>query len=370
MKVFDLFYGCRSYNWKMMRIQGISNHPQREEIEKRMKAIYLLDRGLLQELKVVMNVSRSTVFGWKKRFKDSGGNVLSLAPRSRDPKNRRQREIDPQQAAFIRKYRIQRPGIGKMTVQSELRRYCEERGLKAVSESTVGRVIADLKAAGRLPGRGVRHVVVNGNGYLYCKKGISRRKKIRRNGYQPQEPGDLVQMDSLRVFHDKIKRYIITAVDLKGRFGFAYTYDKLNSRNASDFLDKLIEVAPFEIGHIQTDNGNEFDKDFAIAIRDSPIQHFHNYPRHPQSNGHIERFNGTIRSQFLRHYQGDIENTASLNRDLIDYLIWYNFTKPHCGLGKLSPMEYYVQSKRPHRLQSKMYWTRTKDCPGRGFALQ
>jgi transposase InsO family protein len=361
MKVFDLFFGCRSYNWKMMRIQGTSNHPQQAEIERRMKAIYLLDRGLLQELKVVMNVSRSTVYGWKKRFKASGGNVLSLAPRSRVPNTRRQREVDPQQVAFIRKYRLARPGIGKMTVQSELRRYCEERGLKAVSESTVGRVIADLKAAGRLPGRGLRHVVVDGNGRLYSKKIKPRPKKMRRNGYQPQEPGDLMQMDSLRVFQDKVQRFMLTAVDLKGRFGFSYTYDHLNSRNASDFLNKLIQVAPFTIHRIQTDNGNEFEKDFATAIRASPIVHFHTYPRHPQSNGHIERFNGTIRSQFLRHYQGDIENTASLNRDLIDYLIWYNFTKPHCGLGKLSPMEYYMQSMRPHRLQSKMYWTRT--CP-------
>jgi len=369
MKVFDLFYGCRSYNWQMMRIQGTSNHPQREEIERRMKAIYLLDRGLLQELKVVMNVSRSTVFGWKKRFKASGGNVLSLAPRSRAPLNRRQRKVDPQQVAFIRKYRLVKPGIGKVTVQSELKRYCEERGRKVVSESTVGRVIADLKAAGRLPGRGLRHVVVNGNGRLYCKKGKPKQKKIRRNGYQPQDPGDLLQMDSLHILQDKVKRYMLTAIDLKGRFGFAYIYDRLNSRNASDFLDKLLKVVPFVIRRIQTDNGNEFEKDFATAIRASPIQHFHNYPKHPQANGHIERFNGTIRSQLLKHYQGDIEDTPAFNRDLIDYLIWYNFTKPHRGLGNLSPMEYYVQSKRPHRLQSKMYWTPTDSCKNYFAAL-
>jgi transposase InsO family protein len=362
MKVFDLFYGCRSYNWAMMRIQEIGNHPHRKEIEKRLKAIWLLDRGRIEELKMVLGVSRSSAFSWRKRLKESGGNVLALAPKSRAPHSKRHREVNPQQMAFIRKYRLQRQGIGKVTVQSELRRYCEERGLKAVSESTVGRIIADLKAAGRLPGLGLRHVVVNGNGRLYCKKGTPRRKKNRRNGYQPQEPGDLVQMDSLHIFQDKIKRYMLTAIDLKGRFGFAYTYDKLNSHNASDFLDKLIEAAPFVIGRIQTDNGNEFENDFSTAIRASPIQHFHTYPRHPQSNGHIERFNRTIRSQFLKHYQGDIESTASFNRDLFDYLLWYNFRKPHQGIGKLSPMEYYLKSARLSRLKSNMLWTLTVTC--------
>src|SRR4030043_285518 len=104
MKVFPLFYGLRGYNRAMLRIQEIGNHPQREESERRLKAIYLLERGLLHELKVVYGVSRSTAYGWKKRLKAGGNKVQALAPGDRARKKRRQREIDPRLSQFSRKY--------------------------------------------------------------------------------------------------------------------------------------------------------------------------------------------------------------------------------------------------------------------------
>jgi transposase InsO family protein/transposase len=344
----------------MLRIQEIGNHRCKEEIEKRLKAIWLLECGQFEALKVVMNVSRSTVYSWKKRLEGNGGNVIALAPQSRAPKNRRQRQADPRLIEFIRKYRVQKPGIGKGTIKSELDRYCQGRGLKTISESSVGRVIADLKAAGRLPGRGLQLKVICGNGHLIGRNKKLRRKKNRRNGYQPQEAGDLMQLDSLAIFRDGLKRYMLSAIDLNSRFGFAYSYSALNSQNATDFLKKLIHVAPFTIRRIQTDNGGEFEKHFVKAARDSPIEHFNTYPRHPQSNAFVERFNRTLRSQFLEYYDQDITDTKSLNLALVDYLIWYNTLKPHQGIGNRSPMEYYMQSTRLNSQKSNMLWTRTR----------
>lgn len=360
MRVFYLFGRERRYNRAMMRIQEIGNHPQKEEITRRLNALWLLERGQFEALKVVMNVSRSTVYIWKKRFKASGGNVMVLVPGSRAPKGRRQRQADPQLIEFIRKYRIQRPGMGKGIIKTELDRYCQERGLKTISESSVGRVIADLKAAGRLPGRGLQFKVICGNGQLIGRTVKHRRKKKRRNGYQPREAGDLIQMDSLAIFRDGLKRYMLSAIDLNSRFGFAYSYSALNSQNATDFLKKLIHVTPFTIRRIQTDNGGEFEKHFVKAVRDSPIEHFNTYPRHPKSNAFVERFNRTLRSQFLQYYEDDITAIKPLNHALIDYLIWYNTQKPHQGIGNRSPLEYYMQSTRLNSQKSNMLWTRTR----------
>lgn len=343
----------------MLRIQEIGNHRCKDEIARRLKAIWLLERGQFETLKVAMNVSRSTVYSWKKRLEASGGNVIALAPQSRAPKNRRRRQADPCLIEFIRKYRVQKPGIGKGIIKSELDRFGQERNLKTISESSVGRVIADLKAAGRLPGRGLLFKVICGNGQLIGRNKKLRRKKKRRNGYQPREAGDLMQMDSLAIFRDGLKRYMLSAVDLNSRFGFAYSYSALNSQNATDFLKKLIAVAPFTIRRIQTDNGGEFENHFVKAVRDSPIEHFNTYPRHPQSNAHVERFNRTLRSQFLEYYEEDITDTKPLNHALIDYLIWYNTRKPHQGIGNRSPLEYYMQSTRLNRQKSNMLWTRT-----------
>lgn len=354
MKVFYLFRGLRGYNRAMLRIQEIGEHPRKEEIERRLKAIYLLDRGLVQEMKMVLGVSRSTAYGWKKRLKQGGNDVHALAPGSRAPHKRRQRQTDVRLIEFIRKYRVQRPGIGKTGIKADLDRFCRERELKTISESSVGRVLADLKTSGRLPSRGVWFKVLGYSGRLINRSSKPKRTKQRRNGYQPQQPGDLVQIDTLSLFRDHIKRYLITAVDLCSRIGFACCYENRNSRNAVDFLKKLRQVLPFAVRHLQSDNGGEFEKDFAIAIRSSPIIHFNTYPRHPQSNAHVERFNRTLRSQFLNHYDDTIDDIQSLNRSLSDYLLWYNTRKPHRGLGNLTPMEYYVRSARLHGQKSNM----------------
>ena len=122
MKAFYLFRGLRGYNRAMLRIQEIGKHPQRAEIERRLKAIYLLDKGLVEEMKAVLGVSRSTVYGWKKRLKQGGGNVHALAPGSRAPQKRRQRQVDVRLIEFIRKYRLRWPGIGKTGIKAGGRR--------------------------------------------------------------------------------------------------------------------------------------------------------------------------------------------------------------------------------------------------------
>jgi len=115
----------------------------------------------------------------------------------------------------------------------------------------------------------------------------------------------------------------------------------------------------FTISHIQTDNGQEFAKHF-IACRDGKrLTHFYSYPRHPQSNGHVERFNRTVREQFLAHNDDDLSTLRPFNDNLMEYLLWYNTQKPHRSLGNLPPLKYYLLSSGLPNPQSNMYWTPT-----------
>ncbi len=77
---------------------------------------------------------------------------------------------------------------------------------------------------------------------------------------------------------------MVSAIDLKSDFGFAYAYTSTNSKNTMDFFQKLQEAAPFEITKIQTDNGSEFEKYFRSYIEKNNIVHFHNYPNCPKMN--------------------------------------------------------------------------------------
>jgi transposase InsO family protein len=91
------------------------------------------------------------------------------------------------------------------------------------------------------------------------------QKKTRRKGFLPQKPGDLIQIDTVSIFTDGIKRHIFTTIDIRTRFAFAYAYKSSSSAHGSVFFGKLLEVVPFVIRRVQTDNGSEFLKHFEQA---------------------------------------------------------------------------------------------------------
>jgi putative transposase len=183
-------------------------------------------------------------------------------------------------------------------------------------------------------------------------------RKTRRKGFHPSAPGDLVQMDTVAIFTDGLKRYMFTAIDVTTRFAFAYTYKSESSANGRDFLKKFTTVAPFPVSRIQTDNGSEFLKYFARSCEDNDLVHYFNYPRHPQSNGHLERFNRTVQEQFVDWHTDALDEPEPFNRLLMNYLIWYNTERPHRGIGKLPPLRYYLNNfSLPEK--SNMLWTLT-----------
>jgi transposase InsO family protein len=336
-----------------------------EEVEFRM---HVLDYGSRHGVKAACDafrIGRSTWYLWKSKFEKGGRRLEALRKRSRAPRRRRQRVVNPLIERFVIEYRTDplHYGVGKEAIKPALDRYCRERSIATVSESTIGRMLVDMKRRGLLedPRKRVSLHGSSGNLILRIKK---RSKKQRRGDYQPQEPGDLVQMDSIAYFSNELKRYLITATDLKSGFCFAYIYPRLNSLNARDFFEKLSYVAPFQVKRIQTDNGSEFESHFRRYVestksRDAPLVHFHNYPRRPQSNSHVERFNRTVQQQHMHRNEEDLEDVKESNMKLMKYLIWFNTEKPHRSLNKKSPMEYYLSMFVKNRQKSNMLWTLT-----------
>ena len=41
---------------------------------------------------------------------------------------------------------------------------------------------------------------------------------MRRKGFYPVRPGELVEIDTVSIFADGLKRYLLTAIDLPTRF--------------------------------------------------------------------------------------------------------------------------------------------------------
>ena len=341
----------------MRYINNILNHPKREAIEQRLKVIEFCDEYGMEPTKKAFGKGRSTIYLWKQKLKASGGKLSALAPGDRTPIHKRKRTIHSFIEGFIVEYRTTHPGADKTTIAPALRTACDSSSIKPVSESTIGRIIHDLKARDRIPRSG--KISLNGrSGKLLVRGARPRKRKARRKGFVPQQPGDIVQMDTVSIFAAGVKRYIFTALDISTRFAFAYAYKSNSSSNGRDFLQKFTTIAPFATIRIQTDNGGEFEKHFARSCQENDIVHFFNYPYHPQSNGHLERFNRTIQEQFVDRHVDDLDEPEAFNRELMEYLIWYNTEKPHRGIGNLPPLRYYLDNFSPPK-KSNMLWTLT-----------
>ncbi len=347
----------KAYIHFMDYVADYLDHPKKAVIEQRLEILKFFDEFGMKATNRAFKKSRSTIFLWKKKLFDAGGKLSALAPGNRAPLHRRKRIVSPFIAQFIIDYRSRHPRADKTTITPVLTAACRKAGIKPVSESTVGRIIRDLKVCGRLP-KTSRLRINARNGKLYQIKSHQAFRKERRRGFHPNQPGDLVEMDTVSIFIDGIKRYLFTAIDTKTRFAFAYAYKSNSSANGRDFLKKFTTVAPFAITNIQTDNGSEFLKHFNQSCQDNDLVHFFNYPRHPQSNGHLERFNRTIQEQFADWHLDSLYEPENFNRILMDYLIWYNTEKPHRGIGKLAPLRYYLD-KFSNPQKSNMLWTLT-----------
>lgn len=127
--------------WNIRTIDELPKDKQ-EEVRKRLKIISFFDQYGEAPTKQAFNLSRSTIYLWKKKLKDSGGKLVSLASKSKRPRHFRKGQVDRKVKDFILDYRLAHPGVGKVAIHYSLKKYCLENGLKPVSESTVGRIIS------------------------------------------------------------------------------------------------------------------------------------------------------------------------------------------------------------------------------------
>ena len=152
-----------------------------------------------------------------------------------------------------------------------------------------------------------------------------------------------------------MKRYIITAVDVKTRYTFALAYKKHDSASAKDFFQKLEMVFPYKIKRVQTDNGSEFHKFFKDYLKEKKTIHYWNYPGQPYRNGHIEKYNRTIQEEYIDWNETLLEDPNKFNEKLMDWLVWYNTERYHWSLNLTSPVDYMINNN----LLSRMCWTNT-----------
>lgn len=327
---------------RTIRFRSMRNKP---EVERRVKVLDFWKVYGTEATRDAFGVSKRSLFRWQAALDRAQGKLDALDPKSTAPVARRKRNVLPTVEEIIIRERTAHPHYGKAKLKVTL----EEEGYP-ISESYVGRVISDLKKCGLLPsGKKLSFFARTGNHHEIPQV---RRTKLRRQVKRGME------LDTVIRFIDGTKRYILTAIDVERKFAFAGAYTSHSSVSTADFLRRVIEVCPFTIDELQTDNGSEFARYFEDACVLLGLTHFNTHVRSPKENAFIERFNRTISEDFISLNRPLLrDDVHAFNLKLVDWLLWYNTKRPHASLGMVSPLRYIVSTLQAQECQ--MWWTRT-----------
>ena len=129
----------------------------------------------------------------------------------------------------------------------------------------------------------------------------------------------------------------------KTKLGYAKAYSSGSSRQAKDFLERLVYLSQSRIRIIHSDNGSEFAGEFTKVCQQLEIQQVYNRLRTPQDNPCLERFNWTVQDEWLALSEVGLDEIPEANQDLTNWLIEYNFERPHQTLDYQTPVEYACQ---------------------------
>jgi putative transposase len=282
-------------------------------------------------------LSPDVFYRWKNRFNPYSLN--SLEDTVSRPKNTRKPMTDPLTVARIRQLRETYPRWGKKKIHAML----ADEGL-IVSQATVGRTLARLRAKGQLNEPPVVTARLAGR----KRRSLSKRPYAKRRDWQyvPKVPGDLVQLDTLHIRTSSgQKRYQFTAQDYISKFTARSVSTKVTSTAATIALDALKDRLPVRVRAIQVDGGSEFMAVFEHLCQLKGITLYVLPPHSPKLNGLVERMNRTSREEVYDLGLHELTNIEEHNQLLKDQDYVYNHIRPHEALGLKSPARYYESIK-------------------------
>lgn len=191
--------------------------------------------------------------------------------------------------------------------------------------------------------------------------------------FKDYEPGFLhIDVKYLPQMPDETqRRYLFVAIDRATRWVFVQIRPHKTAAAARAFLAATAKAAPFNIQYVLTDNGSEFtDRLFNQQKQASGehgfdqlctilgIEHRLTKPRHPQTNGMVERFNGRIADVLATHrFQSGEDLALTIER----YVYLYNQHLPQQALYHKTPIQALKEWRKNKPL---LFNKRVIDRPG------
>ncbi len=304
--------------------------------ERRYRILIFWQKYGLEAVQEAFGVKRRTLFNWKASWLRGDKKVEALNPMSRSPKTKRKRLWDERIVHELKRLRLLYPNLGKDKLYPLIAEFCEPLSIKYPKIKTIGRLIKDMGGLRRFPQK-VSH-------FGKIKK-INRQKVLRKpKDFEALFPGHCVALDTFEEIKHGMRRYVITFEDIHTRFGFALGTSSHASLAAAEFFKLCIQVFPYPITFVLTDNGSEFKKNFAEELKRLHLVHYHTYPRTPKMNAHAERFNRTVQEEFSNFHKDLLfADIKKFNELLAGWLLFYNLKRVHHAFkNKQSPIQFML----------------------------
>ncbi len=198
------------------------------------------------------------------------------------------------------------------------------------------------------------------------RHGISRLPEVE--GEQPSKrkfkayPIGYFHIDIAEVRTEEGRLYLLVAIDRTSKFAVVELHQKVTTRVAGDFLRHLIAAVPYKVHTVLTDHGIHFTTPsnktsaaplikeaiergetvwahaFEYACARNDVDHRLTKPRHPWTNGQVERMNRTIKDATVKRYH--YESHDQLRQHLADFVSAYNFGRRLKTLKGLTSYEF------------------------------
>lgn len=176
--------------------------------------------------------------------------------------------------------------------------------------------------------------------------------------YERQHPGELLHLDikslgkiarpSHRVTgnrRDSVEgigwEHLHVAVDDASRLAYTEVLPSLGREDAAAFLTRALswfDRLGVRVERVMTDNGSAYrSKLFAQVLDQAGIRHVRTRPYTPRTNGKAERFIQTSLREWA--YARPYFSSAQRNQAIGPWTDAYNLTRPHAGIGGISPFQ-------------------------------
>lgn len=267
-----------------------------------------------------LGVPRSVYYAWKarERLEDRASKLCRVY------------EVLPEERTAICEFALQYPKIG----YRKLTWMMVDALVACVGESTVYRVLSEADLLARW-----KRSVASSSEYHF-----------RHNAPNQQWHTDVMYVWVAARFY-----FLLSFVDAYSRYVVHHKLlMSLDGESVAIELQAALEANPAARPRVVHDHGSEFvNRDVAAVIKAHNLIDIKTKPRHPESNGIVERFNGTVRDATDNDYGENYLQAKAIVAKLMHH---YNEERLHAALGYMTPATWHcgqpneVREERARRL--------------------